>query len=520
MCYYLLMRILLHNIKIRLEEDEPAAYNKLAANKLRLNISDVSRVTVYKKSLDARNKREFFYNLSLAVNIPSNYMHSNKFPRLEEVPPKKEPKNILSDRPIIVGFGPAGMFAALTFLAYGIKPVVFERGKKVEDRLQDIRQFEQGGTLDPESNAQFGEGGAGTYSDGKLTTRIKETGYVAKVLETFVEHGAPAEIAYLNKPHLGTDQLCAIVKNIREHIVKSGGEINFQSKVTDFMVEGEKLKGVAVNGQKHFSTTVVLAIGHSARDTFQLLKDKGVGLEQKPFAVGVRIEHPAELINLMQYGEKYHNHPKLGPAEYALAEGGVYSFCMCPGGEVINAASESGGLVLNGMSNSRRSGKFSNAAIVAMVSTDDFGSSDPLAGVEFQRQIEAKGYRDGWSAPAQNLLDFLNAEKSSSIIPNSYKMGTVPADLNEILPKFVYSELMAAFKRWRERFPLFVSSQALLLALETRTSSPVRILREQNRRSVSYANLYPVGEGSGYAGGITSSAVDAIKTVETILGVS
>lgn len=514
------MQILLHNIKVRLEEDEPAVYKKLAANKLRLDISEVSQVRVFKKSLDARDRRQFFYNLSLAVKVPSKYRHNKKFTRLEDAPPKKEPKNVLPDRPIIIGFGPAGMFAALTFLSYGIKPVIFERGKKVEERLKDIRKFEQGGSLDPESNAQFGEGGAGTYSDGKLTTRIKATGYVASVLETFVRHGAPAEIAYLNKPHLGTDQLCAIVMNIREYIEKSGGEVNFQSKVTDLIVEGDVLKGVVVNGQKHISRAVILAIGHSARDTFQLLKDKGVGLEQKPFAVGVRIEHPAELINLMQYGEKYQDHPKLGPAEYALAAGGVYSFCMCPGGEIVNASSENGKLVLNGMSNSKRNGQFSNAGIVAAVTTVDFGSSDPLAGVELQRAMEAKAFVKGWQAPAQNLLDFLNATKSSTIIPNSYKLGTVSTDLNKILPEFISNKLAAAFKQWAARFPLFVSERAVLLAPETRTSSPVRILREQNRRSISFANLYPVGEGSGYAGGITSSAVDAIKTVESILGIS
>jgi len=514
------MQIILHNIKVRLEDDEPAIYKKLAANKLRLDISDVSRVRVYKKSLDARDKRQFFYNLSLTVRVPEKFEHRKKFPRLAEAAPKKEPKNILPDRPIIIGFGPAGMFAALTFLSYGIKPIIFERGKKVAERLKDIRSFEQGGELDPESNAQFGEGGAGTYSDGKLTTRSKAAGYVAKVLATFIEHGAPAEIAYLNKPHLGTDQLCTIVKNIREFIVKSGGEINFQSKVADFIVEGDTLKGVVVDGQKHLSSTVVLATGHSARDTFQLLKERGVGLEQKPFAVGVRIEHPAELINLMQYGKKYQNHPKLGPAEYALAANGVYSFCMCPGGEVINASSESGRLVLNGMSNSKRDGQFSNAAIVAAIATADFGSSDPLAGIEFQRLMEAKFYHKGWEAPAQNLLDFLKATKSRAVIPNSYKMGTVSADLNKVLPEFIANKLAVAFKQWGARFPLFVSEQAVLLAPETRTSSPVRILREQNRQSINFANLYPVGEGSGYAGGITSSAVDAIKTVESILEIS
>lgn len=513
------MRVLLHNIKIRLEDDGPEIYKKLVANKLRLDISDVSQVAVHKKSLDARDKKQFFYNLSLTARVPSEFRHNKRFPHLEEAADKKEPKNTLPDRPIIVGFGPAGMFAALTFLTYGVKPIIFERGKKVEERLKDIRSFEQGGALDQESNAQFGEGGAGTYSDGKLTTRIKGASYVASVLQTFIEHGAPAEIAYLNKPHLGTDQLSAIVKNIREYIEESGGEINFRSKVTDLIVERNELRGVVVNGQKHRSATVILAIGHSARDTFQLLKDQGVGLEQKPFAVGVRIEHPVELINLMQYGEKYKDHPKLGPAEYALAADGVYSFCMCPGGEIINAASENGRLTLNGMSNSKRDGQFSSAAIVAAVTTDDFGGSDPLAGIEFQRQMEAKAFVKGWQAPAQNLMDFLSATKSTKIIPNSYKLGTVSTDLKTILPEFISSKLTAAFKQWSGRFPLFVSEKAVLLAPETRTSSPVRILRGQDRRSVSLANLYPVGEGAGYAGGITSSAVDAIKTVEAILGI-
>jgi len=514
------MQILLHNIKVRLEDDGPEIYKKLAANKLRLDISDVGQVSVYRKSLDARDKRQFFYNLSLVVKVPPKFKPNKKFPRLEGNPPINEPKKLLSGRPIIVGFGPAGMFAALTFLAYGIKPIVFERGKKVEERLKDIRDFEQGGDLDPESNAQFGEGGAGTYSDGKLTTRIKATGFVASVLETFVEHGAPPEIVYLNKPHLGTDQLSAIVKNIREYIEESGGEVNFKSKVTDLIVEGDVLKGVVVNGQKHISSIVILAIGHSARDTFQLLKDKGIDLEQKPFAVGVRIEHPAEVINLMQYGEKYKDYPKLGAAEYALATGGVYSFCMCPGGEMINAASENGKLTLNGMSNSMRDSKFSNAGIVAAVTTDDLGSSDPLAGVEFQRAMEAKAFIEGWQAPAQNLLDYLSGKKSSKIIPNSYKLGTVSTELDKLLPDFVSTKLVAAFKQWAGRFPFFVSGKAVLLAPETRTSSPVRILREKERRSTNFANLYPVGEGSGYAGGITSSAVDAIKTVEAVLGIS
>ncbi|MBU0502012.1 MAG: dehydrogenase, partial [Candidatus Margulisbacteria bacterium] len=345
---------------------------------------------------------------------------------------------------------------------------------------------------------------------------IKETGYVAQVIETFIKFGAAPEIAYLNKPHLGTDQLCRIIKNIREFILASGGEINFQSRVTDLIIEKDILKGIVINGQqKCFGGIFVFAIGHSARDTLQMFKNRGVNLEQKPFAVGVRLEHPAEIINLMQYGRKYQHHEKLGAADYALTHQGVFSFCMCPGGEIVNASSENKRLVLNGMSNSARSSLFSNAAIVAPVTPDDLSCADPLAGLEFQQMIEAKAFNN-WQAPAQNLLDFLSSTKSAKIKPNSFKMGTFSADIAEILPKFISAKLVAAFKHWQARFPLFVSDQAVMLAPETRTSSPVKIVRDDQRRAVGLANFYPVGEGSGYSGGITSSAVDAIKTVEVL----
>ncbi|MBU1026574.1 MAG: dehydrogenase [Candidatus Margulisbacteria bacterium] len=513
------MQLILHNIKISLEEDSFSAYKILAAKKLGMPETGVQEIRILKKSLDARDKRQFYYNLSLVATVSKRYKNKKNFPQLNEKPSKKEIINTLKERPVIVGFGPAGIFAALTFLEYGIKPIIFERGKKVEQRIKDIRDFENSKIFNPESNAQFGEGGAGTYSDGKLITRIKESGYVAKVLETFIRFGASEEIAYFNKPHLGTDQLCKIIKRIREFIVQSGGEIHFQAKVTNLIIENDSLKGVEVNGQqKCLSPTIVFAIGHSARDTLQMLSAKGVGLEAKPFALGVRIEHPAELINLMQYGEKYKDNQKIGPADYSLAHGGVFSFCMCPGGEIVNASSENGGLALNGMSNSQRNGQFSNSAIVAAVSVDDFGSSHPLAGIELQKEIEVKAYKN-WSAPAQNLLDYLNAIQSQKIRPNSYKMGTVSTELNQLLPGFVTNKLIEAFKYWQQRLPMFVSDQAVLMAPETRTSSPVRILRSEKREAINLAGFYPVGEGAGYAGGITSSAVDAIKTVEAILGI-
>ncbi|NQU17268.1 MAG: dehydrogenase [Candidatus Saganbacteria bacterium] len=520
------MDLILNNITIPLEEDDPSAYRKIVVKKLNLADPHIQNIKVLKKSLDARNKKQFYYNISLIVTVPDKYKNKKRIPVINKKGNSKDQgkgrtgksKNKIKDRPIIIGFGPAGIFAALTFLEHGIKPIIFERGKRVEDRMKDIQDFEKNKVLDPESNTQFGEGGAGTYSDGKLATRIKETGYVAKVIDTFIKFGASQEIAYLNKPHLGTDQLCKIIKNIREYIQKNGGEINFESKVADLIVENKKVKGVDINGyQKCYSSNIIFAIGHSARDTFKLLYEKGVTLEQKPFAVGVRIEHPAETINLMQYGDKYKNHPKLGPAEYILTHQGAFSFCMCPGGEIVNASSENGMMTLNGMSNSLRNSPFSNSAIVAKVETADLGSPHPLDGIEFQRMIEKKCFNN-WKAPAQNLLDFLSSTKSLKINPNSFKMDTFSAELKNLFPDFIYNKIVAAFKYWEERFPLFICKKATLLAPESRTSSPVRIVRNEKRESVSYSGFYPVGEGSGYSGGITSSAVDAIKTVESILG--
>jgi len=512
------VELIIHNLKIKLEDDDAAVYKSLAAKKLGVSAADVLDIKILKKSLDARDKKQFYYNLSLAAAVSGKYRNKKQFPLIKREPRGRDIKGKLKDCPIIIGFGPAGIFAALTFLEYGIKPIIFERGKKVDQRLADIHCFEKNKVLDPESNIQFGEGGAGTYSDGKLTTRIKESSYVARVFAAFIKFGAKAEIAYLNKPHLGTDQLCLIIKNIREFILRQGGEIHFQSKATDLIIEGGELKGVEINSrQKCYASTIVLAIGHSARDTFEMLNAKGIQLSSKPFAVGVRVEHPAGIINSMQYGEKYKDNQKLGAADYALAHEGVYSFCVCPGGKIINASSENGGLTLNGMSSSGRSGLFTNSAIVVAVGTDTFGSSHPLAGIEFQRMIEAKAYNDSWRAPAQNLLDFLSATKSAKINPNSFAMDTFSEELSKIFPDFIYDKLVSAFKYWQTRLPRFVCEKATLLAPETRTSSPVRVMRTEDRQASGFSGLYPVGEGSGYAGGITSSAVDAIKTVENII---
>jgi len=414
------------------------------------------------------------------------------------------------------------MFAALELLERGVTPVIFERGKRIDERTADVQRFILERLLNPESNIQFGEGGAGSYSDGKLFSRAKNNKYVSKALNTFIRFGAPDNIGRISKPHLGTDVLCNIARNIRNYILEQGGQIHYSSKMTDILISGAVAAGVIINGSKEYlSENIYLAIGHSARDTFELLQQKGVTLEQKPISVGVRIEHPAEIINRMRYGDK--KPANAGAATYSFtytdrkAKRGVYTFCMCPGGEIVNASSEPGLLALNGMSYSSRSGPFSNAAIIVTCNTEDYGSKSPLAGLEFQKDIERKAFIAGgatWRAPAQNLEDYLSGRCSGRLNNNSFKMGVTQADLKEIFPNFINDALHCAFAKWKQDSPRFVCSDAILLAPETRTSCPLKIMRNDNYESVNIPNLYPIGEGSGYSGGITSSAADAIKAVE------
>ena len=417
------------------------------------------------------------------------------------------------------------MFAAISLIENGYRPIIFERGKKIDVRSKDVEKFIKEGELNPESNIQFGEGGAGSYSDGKLfSRRNKNTSIVNRVLKTFVKFGAPPEIEYISKPHLGTDVLCKIVKNIRRYVLEHGGEIHYSSKMTDLLITHSSVSGVTINEDEEFlSSAVFLALGHSARDTFRLLQAKGVALEQRKIAVGVRIEHPVEIIDRMRYGDKYLGFPGLGAATYSInhtnrkIKRGVYTFCMCPGGEIVNASSEPNMLVLNGMSYSDRSLPYSNGALVVSCHCNDYNSDDPLAGISFQQQIERNAFVAGgnkWSAPAQNLMHFLGEASQNKLHETSYQMSTTASDMHDIFPDFVTKELHVAFQKWKSEVPLFVSENALLLAAETRTSSPVRISRTENFESINTKNLYPIGEGSGYTGGITSSAADAIKAVE------
>ncbi|MBE9536110.1 MAG: dehydrogenase [Proteobacteria bacterium] len=519
------MDLIISNLQIPIEKDGIDEYIRAASKKLGMGEGDISIVKILSKALDIRDKEQFYYKVSLVVTTKDSFENGQGFPLYtEEIIAKRQTVNI-KERPIIVGFGPAGMFAALELIDHGIRPIIFERGKKIEERSLDVQRFIKERELDPESNIQFGEGGAGSYSDGKLfSRRNNNTSHVNRVLQTFIKFGAPEEIGYIGKPHLGTDVLCTIVRNMRNYILERGGEIFFGSKMTDIIISGGRASGIIINGEREYlSSRIYIALGHSARDTFEMMHKRGVAIEPKPISVGVRIEHPVETINLMRYGGKYKDFPGLGAATYSLnytnrkIKRGVYTFCMCPGGEVVNASSEQGMLVLNGMSYSRRSSPFSNAALVVSCHADDYRSSSPLAGIEFQKDIERKAFKAGggrWEVPAQNLMDFLGEGISRGLNKNSYEMGAVPADMKEIFPGFVVDELKAAFNKWKEEVPLFVSNHAILLAAETRAASPVQIRRNERFESVNIKGLYPLGEGSGYAGGITSSAADAIKAVD------
>ncbi len=499
-------------------------------DRLKIKRESVKSIEIRRKSLDARKKDSIHYLYTVDVTAENEdrilkSCHDKNVARSDyrkyELPAGKP---IIDSRPVVVGFGPAGMFAALALAEKGLHPIVLERGKDVESRTADVESFWNGGKFDPESNVQFGEGGAGTFSDGKLTARTKDkrSGYV---MDKFIEAGAPAEIAYDAKPHIGTDRLKAVVKNIRQRIIGLGGEVRFESRLTAIKSENGELRAAIVNGLERIETdSLVLAIGHSARDTFEMLKNNGIALEQKPFAAGVRIEHKQRDISFAQYGVAAE---KLPPADYMLTyttkEGrGVYSFCMCPGGCVVAASSEEGRLVVNGMSEYARDGENANSALLVQVEPSDFGSDDPLAGVELQRRIEEAAFRAGggdYSAPVQRYGDFVLGRTSVSEgeVRHTYRPGVKYADLNGVLPRFISESLKEAIPQMGKRLNGFDSPDALMTGVETRSSSPVRILRDREGNSLSLKGLYPTGEGAGYAGGIVSAAIDGVRQAENII---
>lgn len=493
---------------------------------------DVKSIKITKKSIDARKKEElkYVYTVELALEQENKYLNKIKNKNVVKAEKKKYEytitgTNILEHRPIVVGSGPAGLFCSYFLALEGYQPILLERGKTVEERTKAVEKFWQEGVLDTECNVQFGEGGAGTFSDGKLNTLVKDSlGRNQKVLEILVEHGAPEEILYLNKPHIGTDYLSKTVKNIREHIIKLGGEVRFSSKVTDIQLENEKINGVFVNEQDFIPCEVlILAIGHSARDTFEMLYEKKAAMEQKAFAIGVRIEHPQDLIGKAQYGEDYKDMPA---ADYKLthqASNGrsVYSFCMCPGGFVVNSSSEMERLVVNGMSNFARDERNANSALIVNVGPEDFEANHVLAGMEFQRRWEKLAYKAGSGAiPVQLFGDFKKREISkafASIKPNT-KGKYQFANLWTCLPEYVCDTLVEGIEAFDKKIKGYGTEDAVLLGVETRTSSPVRIVREKDTlQSCNIKGLYPCGEGAGYAGGITSAAMDGMKVFEAII---
>lgn len=526
------MPLLLRNLTLLPGEDE-AELAVLAARIIGRSPTDLHDLRIIRKGIDARKKPRVLlvYTVSFSLNDEASFWRKNPgIANLERLP---EPlHNTAPSMPvralqpgcippiIIVGMGPAGLFCALRLAHHGLCATLIERGKAVEERITDVSRFWQDGTLDTESNVQFGEGGAGTFSDGKLTCRLRDPNS-AWILEQLVRFGAPPEIRYLAKPHVGTDRLRRVLSALRTHLLHAGFDIRFSSRLDGITANNGRMTAARLaSGEELSCYHLVLAIGHSARDTYRMLTQSGIGMEQKPFAIGLRVEHPQELIDRIQYGVP---HPTLPKADYALAWNNTqtgrscYSFCMCPGGIVIGGSSEAGLVVTNGMSNLGRDSGLANSALVVNVRPDDFDGQDPLAGVRFQQHWERLAFEaggGGYRAPAQNLLAFMGM--GSGAYTSSYRPGTVEACLARLLPPYVAGTLREGITVFGRKMKGFVTAEATLTGVETRTSAPLRILRGEDGQSLSLEGLYPAGEGAGYAGGIMSAALDGVRTADLI----
>ena len=533
---------------------EPSDLRRVACERLQIPDEELLSLEMFRRAYDARKRSamSLIYTLLVQVADPAAIL-AKKLPHVSIAPDTQYhpvlPRQNMQDHlvlprqnmqtnllavpkqpkhhPVIIGFGPCGLFAALILAQMGLRPIILERGKAVRERTKDTFGFWRQGVLTPESNVQFGEGGAGTFSDGKLWSQVSDPKhYGRKVLQEFVKAGAPEEILYVSKPHIGTFRLVSVIEKMRAEIEALGGEIRFQAKVSDILIENGKVRGVTLaSGETLRCDQLVLAIGHSARDTVEMLHQRGVYLEAKAFSVGVRIEHPQHLIDVARFGP-YAGHPLLGAADYKLvhhAKNGrsVYSFCMCPGGTVVAAASEAGHLVTNGMSQYSRNERNANAGLVVGVTPSDFPDASPLAGFAFQRQLESRAFALGGSnyyAPAQRVGDFLAQRTSTdlgSLVP-SYTPGVTPSNLAQVLPEYACTALREALPALDRQIRGFALPDALLTGVETRTSSPVRIKRGADFQSLNVRGLYPAGEGAAYAGGIMSAAIDGIEVAQAL----
>ncbi len=518
------------------QEDEIRA---AILKKLGIPASDLVRFEIFKRGVDARKSHAILYVYSIDVEVKNEAKLLAKFSRDPHVKPAPDTNYQFvskaaagqQERPVIVGFGPAGIFAALILAQAGFRPIVLERGKAVRERTKDTWGLWRKHKLNPESNVQFGEGGAGTFSDGKLYSQIKDPKhYGRKVLQEFVKAGAPEEILYVSHPHIGTFRLVGMVEEMRNTIIGLGGEIRFESRVEDIELENGEVRGVVLqNGERIATRHLVLAVGHSARDTFEMIHRRGIYIEAKPFSIGFRIEHPQSLIDKARYGKSYSEDllSKLGAADYKLvhhASNGrsVYSFCMCPGGTVVAAASEEGRVVTNGMSQYSRNERNANAGIVVGISPEQDYPGDPLAGMRFQRELESRAYVLGGSdycAPGQLIGDFLANRPSTKFgeVTPSYTPGVHLTNLDTVLPEYAISAIREAIPAFAKQIPGFDLADGVLTGVETRTSSPIRIKRNDDTlQSINTKGLYPTGEGAGYAGGILSAAVDGIRVAEAV----
>lgn len=507
-------------------DDSEEVLPALLAVKLSVPRTSLNDIRIIRKGIDARKKPhiKLVYTLSfsgddlvkalLGVDPALEWQDEKTVPVPEQI--------TSSERIVIVGSGPAGLFAALRLAGYGLTATIIERGEPVENRALSVQRFWKDGILDPESNVQFGEGGAGTFSDGKLTCRSKDP-LVPWVLEQFAAFGAQAEVRYLAKPHIGTDRLRTVTAAIRNHLLERGFVIRFGCRMTGLGIKNSRIESVALNDIDEIPCDhLILATGHSARDTFELLDRLNVPLQRKPFAMGLRVEHPQGLINRIQYGAG--SQPKLAAADYAVAWNNsasgrsAYSFCMCPGGVVVGGASEAGGVVTNGMSGQLRNSPYANSALVVNVREDDFDGAGALAGVRLQRRWEQRAFElggGGYRAPAQNLLDFLRLPGKGAV-RTTYRPGVLETELDSVLPPFIIDTLREGITAFGRKLKGFVTAEATLIGIESRTSSPVRVLRGSGYESVGVKGLYPAGEGAGYAGGIMSSAIDGIKIADSI----